>query len=726
MKKIIFLLTGIVLSVFQINAQKYTISGTVEESNGDPVYMANVYLDGTTLGTVTNNKGEFKIKGIKSGKAFLVISRTGYSRTKKEIDIDSDITNLSFVLDKSAKDLGAVTVTGTGTPHHIKNAPVKTEIISEKNIKEISPKGFEDMMKSISPSFDFTPNVMGSFMKLNGLGNDYILMMVDGQRLYGGLGGQIDMNRINPENIERVEIVKGASSALYGSEAMGGVVNIITKEPKNKVRISNNSVVSSYSTWQQTNNIDLNFGDFSSHTSFTHKQTDGWQLSPYEYDSRKDTTFRTDAKAQNAYMNKTFKQKVEYAVTNNLEIYASGKFYKNDRKRPESVRSYNLYFEDQSYSGGAKYIINNNSDITFDYHSDLFEYYYKYNQNGDNYSEGDKSLNKKQRRDDYEVKWVNKFSESHRVSVGSKFSSEQLTSKDRVVNDEADAYTMSVYAQDEMDFFDELSVVLGSRFTHHKEFGSAFTPKLTLMYQLNDINLRANYAKGYKNPTLKELYYRYERRGRLYLGNTDLEPQESDYYAATFEYNPGNTSFSISGYRNDLTNKINYQTVDPANVEGVEEGTIIRKHANIEEAMTQGIDLLFHTKLAYGFTLGGGYSFVDALNLTDDIRLEGVAQNYANVRLNYANNFNWYHLDVSLLGRIQDEKFYENRNADAYNIWKLSTTHTLKKMQSFEAELTIGIDNLFDYQDNTPYGYHYGTLNPGRTIFAGLRIRFMK
>ncbi len=725
MKKIALIFVFQIVA-FSLYAQQYSIKGTVTKPNGDPIYTANVYLEGTTRGTVSNHEGKFEINSIQPGEYVLVVSRMGYGRKKEQLDITTDIENLNFELSEKAQDLGQVTVTGTGTPYHIKNNPVQTELVSEKNIEEISARNFESMMTSISPSFDFSPNYMGSSMKLNGLGSDYILMLVNGKRLHGGLGGHIDMNRINPENIERVEIVKGASSALYGSDAMGGVVNVITKQPENKVSVSNNTVLTKHSTWQQNNNIDLNFGKFSSHTSFTRKQTDGWQLSPYEYDSRADTTFRTDAKAQYAYLNNTINQRFEYSVTENLEIYASGKFYKNDRKRPQTVRSYNLYFEDQSYSGGAKYIINSNSKVTFDYHSDLFKYFYNYNQDDGHYSKGDKSLNKEQKRNDYELKWVHRFSESHRVSLGSKYSNEELFSEGRVVNDQANANTIAVFAQDEIQLFDNFMAVLGARFSSHKEFGNAFTPKATLMYGWNDFKFRANYARGFKAPTLKELYYRYERRGRLYLGNTNLEPQKSDYYATSVEYNSDQTSFSITGYHNEVFNMIDYKKVETLPDDEVEGITTTKKHFNIEEAYTQGVDFLFNVNLPYGFSVGGGYSFIEAKNRTSDIRLEGVAQNYANVRVNYSADFNQYNLNVSLIGRMQDEKFYTDYNADAYNIWKLTTIHSLDLGLPVDTEFTLGIDNLFDYRDNTPYGYHYGTLNPGRRLIAGLRINFTK
>ena len=106
---------------------------------------------------------------------------------------------------------------------------------------------------------------------------------------------------------------------------------------------------------------------------------------------------------------------------------------------------------------------------------------------------------------------------------------------------------------------------------------------------------------------MKELYYLYESRGNLYLGNQDIDPQKSNYYAASIEYNPKNVSFSVTAYKNYLDNMIDYiaiETSDEDKANGIKK---TKQQANIAEATTQGIDVLFEAKLPYNFTLGGGY-----------------------------------------------------------------------------------------------------------------------
>ena len=101
--------------------------------------------------------------------------------------------------------LDDVVITATGTPHTLKNVPVQTEIISHKQIEQLGAASFEDILSQLSSGFDFNPGDMGSQMTLNGLGNNYILIMIDGKRLNGDNGGENDLGRIDPHNIDHIE-----------------------------------------------------------------------------------------------------------------------------------------------------------------------------------------------------------------------------------------------------------------------------------------------------------------------------------------------------------------------------------------------------------------------------------------------------------------------------------------------------------------------------------------
>ncbi|NOU61134.1 TonB-dependent receptor [Marinifilum caeruleilacunae] len=727
MQKIYFVAVLLLISVAFANAQNAVLKGVVtQKSNQQPMPGASVYFSGTTTGTATNNKGEFQIKNVKPGEYDLVVSFSGYSRQKQRVALTEGNNVLNFTMEESKSQLGEIVVTGTGTAHHLKTAPVQTELISKKAIASTGASDFNELMMSVSPSFDFNPSTMGARMTINGLGNDFILVLIDGKRVYGDVGGNTDLNRINPDDIERIEVLKGAASLLYGSDAIAGVVNVITKKSKQKINLSNTTRIRKYATIQQSNTIDLNLGKFSWNGNFNRKSSDGWQLSPYEIDD--DELVETEAMAQNKYEDKTFSHSLTFRATDKLEVYAGNSYYEKDMYRPQSVGKYGYHFTDKTFEAGAKYLLNKKDYISVDYNYDRFRYYYRYNQEYKDYQKGDKSINNDQRMNNFRFKYVNSLSDKNTLTIGADYLQEEMVSEDRLVDGKADANTFALYAQEEIKLLERLELVAGSRFVKHKEFGSAFTPKVSLLYKLDQFNFRGTYGYGFKAPTVKELYYAYEKRGTLYLGNTDLDPQKSQFSSLGIEFHNDFLTASITGYINNVDDLIAYESVD-LEAGDAEDGIKRRKkHYNVEESRSQGIDFLLNARLGAGFTLGGGYSYVDAKDLTTDERLDGVAQHYGNVRLAYDRSWKNYSFNANIVGRIQDEKSYDNNtdNAKAYDIWKLTTNHRFMNLGSFIIEAQLGIDNIFDQVDDSPYGSHYGTLSPGRTFFAGFTINFAK
>lgn len=725
----------ILLLAAAAGAQPSTIKGVVVSKNsGKPIVGASIMVKGLTVGAATNADGEFMVKVPKPGDYTLVATFTGMQRESQRIHVAGDIMGLSFAMEESFGVIDEVVVTGTGTHHNLKSAPVQTEVFSKKTIEKLAPRSFEEMASSISPSFDFTPGTMGSFLRVNGLGNDFIVLMVNGKRIYGDVGGQNDLNRISPDNIEKVEVVKGASSALYGSDAIAGVINIITKKSKNRVSFDNTTRIGEYGDFQQANTVDINVGRLSSNTQYARKQIDGYQLSPFEIDLKSGALKPTDSKAVNRFFDNTVSQRLSYGITPGLDVYAQGSWYEKDYFRPQSVSDYGFYYKDISGAAGLKYKLNGKSTITFDAATDNFWYYYHYNKDVFDsktkkqlFANGEKSLNTKQVRDEYNLKSVTALGEKNLLTAGVDYVNERINSPARFKDGSANAYTAGVYLQDEYTPIKGLSIVAGTRFVNHKAFGARLTPKIAALYSLGDFNLRASYGSGFKAPTLKELYFEYFKTGTLYLGNEDLKPQSSNFYSASVEYINKRVSFSVSAYRNSLNNLIDYGPDQTPTAEQAAQGVKrVKVHQNISKARSQGVDLIANAYLGGGFSVGGGYSLVDAKNLTDNTTLEGAARNYATLIGSYRYAYKKYELNASVNGRLQDEKFYAKGNARGYNIWKLTTTHTFRLLSGFTLEAIAGVDNIFDYVDDAPYGMTYGTLTPSRTIFGGLNIKIAK
>jgi outer membrane receptor for ferrienterochelin and colicins len=179
-------------------------------------------------GSITNNKGIAEIK--RDGDNVFVISASciGY---KTYIDTVSLSSLTAIYLEEDIFNLEQVTVTGTRTPRTLKETPVLTQLVSRKDIVGIQARTINDILELEIPSVEMNNHGYGAALSSQGLEGKYTLVLIDGERMAGENDGNVDFSRINAANIERVEIVKGASSALYGSNAIGSVINIITKKP---------------------------------------------------------------------------------------------------------------------------------------------------------------------------------------------------------------------------------------------------------------------------------------------------------------------------------------------------------------------------------------------------------------------------------------------------------------------------------------------------------------
>jgi len=184
MQKFIFLFASLLLgALFSFSlAQNVSLAGTISDDSGQPLSGAHVFLQGTNIGTATNNQGEYLIQNLEPDTYILNVSFSGVKHVKDSVNITSGLNKHSYQMSESTNNLGEVVVTGTGTPHHLKNAPVPTELISSKAISSVGANDFTELMMALSPSFDFNLGTMGSFMTINGLRNDFIVVLINGRR----------------------------------------------------------------------------------------------------------------------------------------------------------------------------------------------------------------------------------------------------------------------------------------------------------------------------------------------------------------------------------------------------------------------------------------------------------------------------------------------------------------------------------------------------------------
>ena len=663
--------------------------------------------------------------------------------------------------------LQEVVVTGTGTQHLLKNAPVQTEVITSRMLKDYAGRSLEDILAGLTASFAFSEDDMGSQMQLNGLGNDYILILVNGKRIHGDVGGQNDLGLIDPQNIEKIEIVKGASSALYGSDAIAGVVNIITKKHNEGLLVENTTRGGSYGDLRQHNGLGIAIGKLKSYTNFHLQHSDGWQNTATE-DPRQTEFLIEDSRNMtvNRHTNWQVSERLTFEPMKNMELYAEGSTYWKRIYRPcgkyaaVDVKTYDMEYRNQSLAAGGIWKLNKTDQLTLDVNWDRHAYYYYYTATTltDGYDPygnftpyypyfaDDEELQSDQRRIMAHLKGIFSLPYGNRLSGGLEWRYDYLEAPMRVDGGVARDNTEAAYVQDEFSyvFNPKLSanITAGLRLNHNVQFGVRLTPKISGMLSIGDgIRLRATWSQGFKTPTPKEQFYRYVKYMNatyLYLGNENLSPQTSNYYAVSGEYNWKGLNLTITGYLNNVDNMITLVTIPnsqaPAEYISKYDPRKTRQYQNLESAKTKGIDFSLRYRINRDWLLGASYSYLDTdakkYDTTHDrlvdVVIDGMAHHKGSWFATWNHEFSSkYNMGLGLYGRMSSKRYYQiNGDGKGYQIWRFSTNHEFPVSKKWLFRVEAGVDNIFNYVDRTYHGLHLGTTNPGRTIYGSLTVRF--
>ena len=648
--------------------------------------------------------------------------------------------------------------------------PVQTEVITNKMLSQYGGKSLEDILAGLTASFAFNEGDMGSQMQLNGLGNNYILILIDGKRIHGDVGGENDLGLIDPHNIEKIEIVKGAQSALYGSDAMAGVINIITKKHTDSgIFVDNSTRYGTHNDLRQHNTLALAFGKFTSQTNFQLQRNDGWQNTQEEY---AEAMVLTDSRNMtvNKFKNWQVAERLTYQPMKDLELYAEGSLYKKNICRPMDgthpscdVYTYDLRYNNASASVGGKW-----RNITLDIDWNKHAYYYDYTKgtydyvllkgeeygdlNGEWYSvlmkPGQSKLQSDQQRLMGQLKGIFHLPYENTLNAGAEYRYDYLKAPERTETGTASDRTAALYVQDEFNMLKWLNMTVGLRLVDNQNFGFRLTPKASAMLSVDDFRFRLGWSQGFKTPVVKELHYRYLHvmgsSTFFNIGNTDLDPQTSNYYSANVEYRGQRLTVSVTGYLNKLDNMIALVNVPvgeiPAGITtaylGDGSGSVqARMYKNMDDARTCGADVTLSYKVMKDLTLNAAYSYLDTkahlydekTNKMTTVIIDGSAYHKWTASAMYSHSFGTsYALGVSLSTRGSNTRYYQNNgNGEGYQIWRINTTHDIGKRDKMLAyRVELGIDNIFNYVDRTMRPYHLGNNTSGTTVYGTLSIKF--
>ena len=650
-------------------------------------------------------------------------------------------------------NLNPVVVTGSGHHQRLKSTVTPVHVLSSQEIREQGISTFDGALTRMMPQVSMAPNSMGTFLRLNGLGNKYILILINGQKLNGDISNNVDLNRINMSRVKRIEVLDGAASSLYGSDAIAGVINIITDQPTQQlVSVTSDTRVSGYGQLTEIVTLDIFKNGFGSYTSFTHDRADSYQNNDLEYKKGSDTeTQQTIAPLFTGYRSNIIGQKFTYAPNQHLALNAGFDYSYKMTDRPDTRADitggtdYEMRYKGFRWNIGGIYKFTSKNSLQADFTVDRFRYGKEYDVATKTYQIGDYVQSKKQRMMDGELKAILGLVKDGTTIFGADWRKDYLTATSGNIDEHV--YSLAAYAQHEQKFLKDFTATVGLRLTHHQTFKNHLTPKATLMYAPGNFRFRATYSAGFRAPGLDELYYHYfsvnRGKAQISFGNQDLKPEKSNYFSLNAEYRTQLIAISMTGFLNrinDMVVKENVKVTDaslamlrsefPEMTD--DEAAKLEQYAlyqNSDKGDVKGLQVNVSANIFPGFNLSTNYVYTYARSKSgaEWSPLERSMRHAATVAANYHHVWGKYGLNVNLNGRLQSKTYYPGyEDAPGFGVWNLHTTHSFDVAKWAFLEPGIGVDNIFDKVDRRIDSSQrkYALYSPGRMLVVSLKVKF--
>jgi outer membrane receptor for ferrienterochelin and colicins len=683
-----------------IFSQGISLTGKVVGLDSTSVAGATITLKGTTFGTVTDKNGFYKIDKVSPGTYTLRVSYIGFETLEKTVDILNDSTHADFTIKESNIDLNEVVVTGTKSEKTLKNVPVLTQVISARKMLELGITNVTDALQTMVPGLNINHNGSLVQVTLQGMDAKYVLFLIDGERIAGEVDGDINYSMLNLQNIDRIEIIKGASSSLYGSNAIGGVINIITKKINEPFDAKFYSRYSKYNELYTGGSIALKRGIIGSRTSINYSRTNGYDITP---ESPHDWT-------QTPYTSYQISQKFEITPSSKLSFAPYFTYYQFERGNVSARPVHDFYTD---LSGGLKgqYYFGKSS-IDFSYYRDRYNTYTILEQ-----------LNNKKDTASYDFLQTFRMqgnfylSQRNNLIAGVEYNRERLFTT-RAEGGAKNAAEAVFYLQEDIRLGERWELIAGIRMGSHSNYGFNAAPKISAMFKQGSLNFRASAGTGFRSPDLKQLYFYFDHFGEfLVIGNPQLKPESSKYISGSIEFSKPWNNTSVTVYRNVLSDMITERIVSlPDAVETT------YQYMNVASATVNGIDLLSKQKILKGVWLSAGYTYVHALDKETGLQLYNTAKHSGNISADYNFRKKNYSFTAQVHCRLMGERIYLNPDGTAgydrrFSNWRFTISQEYKWLR-----ISTGVDNVFGIiiPDN------YDFTSPGRVFFVGMNVDFGK
>lgn len=748
MKRVTTILFLMLLICVHTAAQQKVKLEVLEKGTEQPIIAANViYADNEALRNpqyaITNTSGQAELKLPSKGICYYKVTYIGYVPVTGKIGGTQD----EKVIYMKEDDLGIneVVVTGSRTARPIKMSPVTTQVLGGKALVDAGYSNLQQALQQETPGLNIQKVGFGNEISMQGLDARHVLFLMDGERMTGDMAGNLDYERFNLHAIDRVEIVKGASSTLYGSRAAGAVINLITKKTDKPLSIDagirygqmnernykhpqpkdflymfeQNADRPNLQSWVSAG---FKAGKFTSQTDVWYSESDAF----YMYQAENDKKVYT--KESNPFLphdiivvsnavrplmgiegkeHITVSQKLYYNPNPNLSVLVYGSsFFMNTYDLIQDM----TFSQARDWTAGTKvtYHVKDWFSVTGSLHADFYDRFKRHER-----------IDKRQK--DYEssiyqprLTVTSNYFNGHSLILGMEHTSDELTSDRFSGNANHDLKTRALketeyFLQDEWTINPRWMISAGIRTNFSKAFGFMGMPKVAAKYSPDKHwSLRANYSMGYRSPSIKELFFNWDHLGMFMIrGNENMRPEKNNYFSLGAEYSNDRLFVSGTAYGNYFRDKIE-------GVWRIYDMQYNFEYTNLSQQRLLGLEVLARWSVLDCLTLNGTYSFVD-VSKNKGIQVNTTSPHAATASMDYKYMKKNYRLNAvfsaSYMGGkkfdVQDRVFVkeENKSYDAYFRCDLPqyVLCNLSVSQTFwnKVKLTLGMDNLFNYVPKT-------------------------
>ncbi len=662
-------------------------------------------------------------------------------------------------------EIDEVILTATRTARQLSSLPLPVTLVSKKKIIQSGTIRLNEILNEQTGIITVADQSGFEGVQIQGIASDYILILIDGVPLVGRSAGNFDVSRLTVGNIKQIEVVKGPSSSLYGSEALGGVINIITSAPETE-KLSGNASYRIGSFTQQDINLDIKqriksfrYGIFANRFS-----SEGYDLNP-----------ETEGQTVNPFENYTLNARIYNDFSENLSLFASARYYNQNQDAGFIVNDTRFEGDskEEEWNAHLRFDHNWSKNLTL-----VYELYYT------NYTAAEKLADPisddvltdsdfDQRLFRPEVRSTYTFKNSSKLTIGFGFQYDQL---DRTFFDEqVDFSSQYAYAQYDINVINPLNVIVGARFDNHSEYSNQFSPKLALRYKItNTLAAKASIGYGFKAPDFRQLYFDFTNSavGYTVLGynvaidklrelqdqgqildivvpesdlEDPLEAESSVGYNIGLTYKKQNWNTEVNFFRNDFKNLIDTRIIARKT-----NGQNVFSYFNFDKIYTTGLETNISYEFNKNINISAGYQLLYAFDKTkedaidngevfardlqtnetievsksDYFGLVNRSRHNANFKIFYDIPSVKANINVRLLYRSKYALFDTNGNGliDDYDtsfVDGFVTTNVAASKTFYKNfNLQIGANNLFDYTDTL-----IPTL-PGIQFFTKINYQF--